>query len=513
MARGVSIDFLADVSSFLRGTSDVVDSLERVGDSLDQVALDSAEATASMEADFRTAFDKVQTDSKGVGTTIGTNVSKGTAEAGKATGEFRQEAKANLSEVVSSFDGSAKSIVDLTQGTFGGLVTALGPAGIVGAAAIAAGVGLASALFSKSKEEAKKAAQEFSDFAKEVRKAGGTLDQLDWTSKIEDFALEVDGTSLKVEELAKVAKQTGIELPGLVAGLAGKPEAAAAELDILNQRLADTIVLRDQLKQQGRGFDTVGDVGADLADAEDRVDALEKQRDEIAKVVKANEDQAEVQRLVNEAMEAAKTVTDKLAESTGRQERLMTSVAASEIAATDAIKAHNQALEDQANAFTGAFSAAGDYEAAIDAGNATVKENGETLDLSTEKGRANQDALLALAQASKDYADAKVAETGHQKDGNKVISDGRQAFIDLATSMGLSKQEAKDLATDVGLVHSKVDEKHELNVDTTKAETDINAMLNKDYKITIPIELDLDPIQLQTVTNKVTAQGWRFVGP
>ncbi len=93
------------------------------------------------------------------------------------------------------------------------------------------------------------------------------------------------------------------------------------------------------------------------------------------------------------------------------------------------------------------------YQAAIDGATAAIKENGKTLDLNTEKGRANDAALRALIDATFAKADADYkarAATGDlagaQAAANADLAVGRQKFIELATAMTGSSAKARELA-------------------------------------------------------------------
>lgn len=94
--------------------------------------------------------------------------------------------------------------------------------------------------------------------------------------------------------------------------------------------------------------------------------------------------------------------------------------------------------EKRSEAIRGA-SAEINYQAAIDDARNSLKENGRTLDITTEKGRANKQALLDMAAAWNDQSDAaKNAPGAHRA---AVAS-----FVDLAKKMGMSEDKARALA-------------------------------------------------------------------
>ncbi|MEU2584507.1 phage tail protein [Streptomyces avermitilis] len=93
-----------------------------------------------------------------------------------------------------------------------------------------------------------------------------------------------------------------------------------------------------------------------------------------------------------------------------------------------------------------AFDAETRFEGAIDAAAKSLKENGRTLDAHTDKGRANRDALSALAAATDEAAAAAVQSTGGWGKANEVYARGRAKLIESAMAMGYTKKQAQSLA-------------------------------------------------------------------
>lgn len=96
------------------------------------------------------------------------------------------------------------------------------------------------------------------------------------------------------------------------------------------------------------------------------------------------------------------------------------------------------------------------YEAAWDAARKSLKENGRRLSLTTEKGRENRGALLALAEGAQDVV-AAMREVGRSSTSIvKKMAEQRREFIRMARSMGLTSKQAKALADRYGLIPRKV---------------------------------------------------------
>ena len=96
-------------------------------------------------------------------------------------------------------------------------------------------------------------------------------------------------------------------------------------------------------------------------------------------------------------------------------------------------------------------------EQAIDDATASLTENGATLDVTTEQGRKNQDALDNLAKSTWDWVDAGAAAGVSSLELKSRMDSGRDSFILAAEQLGLTKTQAKALADQMGLVPGKVD--------------------------------------------------------
>lgn len=137
------------------GTKDADRALDRLGkagkeagEDLEGALKDAQRQTQPTAAEYREMSEKIRAETA----KIKAQSKEDFEGAGGATGEFKEEALSNFSEVTSSFTGDMQSITDLAQGTFGGLASLGGPASLVfGGLAVA--VGLVGQAFASSKEE------------------------------------------------------------------------------------------------------------------------------------------------------------------------------------------------------------------------------------------------------------------------------------------------------------------------------------------------------------------------
>lgn len=103
----------------------------------------------------------------------------------------------------------------------------------------------------------------------------------------------------------------------------------------------------------------------------------------------------------------------------------------------------------QSEVMFGTRDAARDYEAAIDAAAAAVRENGRTLDITTPKGRANEAALDDIAKAALRQREAmlKAAASGPQLDA--ALASSRAALQAAGERFGMTTPRAKAYADQI----------------------------------------------------------------
>lgn len=95
-------------------------------------------------------------------------------------------------------------------------------------------------------------------------------------------------------------------------------------------------------------------------------------------------------------------------------------------------------------------------EEAIDGATEALKKNGETLDITTEAGRANQSALDGIAAASLSLASSQREAGASAGVVDAAMAKNRESFIAAATSMGMTEGQAKLLADAYGLIPGSV---------------------------------------------------------
>lgn len=131
-------------------------------------------------------------------------------------------------------------------------------------------------------------------------------------------------------------------------------------------------------------------------------------------------------------------------------------------ATTDAISAQASALgavTDAMSTYYGFGLSASDalisMHDAFDKATQAAQQNGQTLDLNTEAGRANQSALNDLAQSALKAADAQVRNGASMDDVNGTLNEARDRYIQAAQAMGMTPEAADAAANAAGLTSEK----------------------------------------------------------
>lgn len=219
--RGISINFVANVRDFLRGSRDTEEALDDVADALDDVARDGDKSTEKLERSFRDltreanrSTDKIADDAR-----------KDFKRAEGAVEGFKDEAKQNFAETASSFDGSIESMADMVQSTFGGLATSIaGPLGIAFAGIGLAGGAALSGIIERSEEMKERVSENFRQM---VENGKAELTELQFQERLADILAE------DLVELEKASQLTGIPVANLAEALARGGDSA--------QRMADRV--------------------------------------------------------------------------------------------------------------------------------------------------------------------------------------------------------------------------------------------------------------------------------
>jgi len=138
------------------------------------------------------------------------------------------------------------------------------------------------------------------------------------------------------------------------------------------------------------------------------------------------------------------------------------------------------AMREQRSEAIRAANAEINYQASIDDARKSLKDNGKTLDITTEKGRANRSALLDMAAAWNDLSNKEKNSLGARK---AAIDQ----FADMAVKMGMDEDKARALAKRILEIPSK---KITVTADTSAAQAAVNRFITDNNGRTVRINID-----------------------
>lgn len=157
------------------------------------------------------------------------------------------------------------------------------------------------------------------------------------------------------------------------------------------------------------------------------------------------------------------------------------------------------------------------FEAAVDAASDAVKENGKTLDVGTEKGRANQAALDEIASSALSMSGSILEATGSQDKASAAIARGRDELIKALGKFGITGKAAEDYADKLGLIPGNV--KTAVDIQTGAAKAKIDEFVRKLNNIPGYREVVINQVVKQTgaahgvVAAAYNAEGGTIRGP
>lgn len=229
---------------------------------------------------------------------------------------------------------------------------------------------------------------------------------------------------------------------------------------------------------------------------------IAEQRDQIAQATTETERKAA-------ADEAAGVATGDLAAATEDTTSATESL-------TVALEENWQAQLDASGAVLSLRDAQNQAEAAYDDARQALQDNGKTLDVTTEKGRANRAALDQIAAAGYDVVNSMRENGASQGALQKTMGTTRKRFIDVATSMGLGEKAAGRLADELGLIPKNVEPKVKVidNASGTiqKIRSDIESLRDRNITITTYRREASERAQIDDNRNRPGFAGGGFTG-
>ena len=160
---------------------------------------------------------------------------------------------------------------------------------------------------------------------------------------------------------------------------------------------------------------------------------------------------------------------------------------------TDALKEMIKAQSDAAGVVMDLWSAQNQLEQAYADATKALTDNGATLDVTTEKGRANREALMGISEAGWDVIESMQANGATQAELQGQIQATRDRFVAAAQAFGMSAEQANALADQLNLIPTAVTSV--VRVNTDQADKDLEAFRQRQSSVTLRIQarVDADP--------------------
>jgi len=281
--------------------------------------------------------------------------------------------------------------------------------------------------------------------------------------------------ALEEGDLLEVTERLGLSTSDLTDAYLGDNDARTR----LNQAIQGHI---DALNKEGQARLDAGDVeGAARLDPE--LNAYKNLKTNIDNAIGGRQGESEAIDRQREATEESTGATDNSTEALQRN--------------IDAINELIDAQREAAGVVLSERDAQREFVESIAAADEARQKNGVTLDINTQAGRDNQAALDGIVTKTFDVIDAMNQNNASSGQLSEAMTNGRAAFINTAIAMGLTEQQAKDLADQLGLIPTSV-----------KTRAELDAAVALDAVIRYKNYLDNLPASVNTILSTgITGQG------
>jgi TP901 family phage tail tape measure protein len=390
-------------SAFSRGLSLAVDPIQRI----QSAASGFSDAGRTISAGFGGAEKQIST--------FGTTVSRGSA-------------------VMSAGRSAGKGLVDLMGGPWGIAM---------------AGAGVALAIFAQKQADAKTRTDDLTTAMQNGQSAASKLAENITTGKDTDWGWYQKATT-GVDSLSDALRQAGVSQGLFIRASMGNKASVKAFYDAieplnhgLNAQPALYGELRAKLDQTSKSYRSSKDAIDAASEAED-ADTKAKVSNTVATATGAKAVEQSAQ-----SDEKAATSKEILADAFGATADGINDQAIALGQVVDALKTYYGFALSASNADVALHD---DFDKVTSA----VKSNGATLDLNTEKGRANQTALNNLADAAQNAAEAHAKAGDGVSKVSAIMQDARNHYVSAAEAMGKTPAEANAMADSMGLTADAV---------------------------------------------------------
>lgn len=273
----VRVDVTAETKDFVAGVENAEDALDTLVDTMDDAEKESLRSANKMEKSLKDVAEAAKDTSQST-KPIGKGFKDASKDASEGLQEIKDESRSTAKEAAASFDGSATSIVDAFQEVAANAFAGFGTAGLVAGAAVAAGIGIATAEFTKSEEAAQAAREKVKEFGLAIIDSGTAVAGLEFIdSNLRDIITNSDDATKKFEDIEKLLKK----YPDLSTDVGTLAMAYAGNTDAIEE---STKALDEEIDRLQEGIDLNSDAGRAI---QVKVDALESEKQALEDVAES----------------------------------------------------------------------------------------------------------------------------------------------------------------------------------------------------------------------------------
>lgn len=213
----LKLDILANTSKFVSEMKKSGTSVEDVSDALDDLVRDGDKAGDKLERSFR----DIAKEAKRAETSVSDVGDKGFKKASAGMDDFKGEARQTSAEVAASFDGSAESIAGGFQELAANALSGFGPAGAAAGLALAAGIGIATQVFTGMGEQSEALKEQIKSNFRDMAEEGIAA----WQSMEEQNKRLTDAYAEHDADIQKIADTIGLPFEVVADAWAGSADA------------------------------------------------------------------------------------------------------------------------------------------------------------------------------------------------------------------------------------------------------------------------------------------------
>ena len=250
--------------------------------------------------------------------------------------------------------------------------------------------------------------------------------------------------------LSEKAKSFGLSLSEVTDAALGNEAAMAAVGSALDQVISQSEALASGLSGVG------GLTEGQSQKFRDQADAARALKENLLGMNTGLTEAQKQQKLAAEGAAANTTATGAQATAAGQAAAALAQKAAADKKAADAAAAHEKAINDEIAAMLkmpglvlSLRDAQRSWEDAVDSSTEALKANGKTLDITTPKGRANQDALDAMANSANNVTKSMIENGQSNLSVVRTYEKNREGLIKTAIQFGLNRKQAEAYAAKV----------------------------------------------------------------